>query len=168
MRTITILLILVSVQASAGYEAEARTTALVYNWGYTADFPITLYQVGGSYYNKIGTGITLLGGQTNKRGSTVSDYTASAKNFFTLSLSQSARVYKNLHAQVSSTYTEYKSCVVGYGCNPDTSKGYGVALIYNIGKHAVKLSYDNYYEKQKTASILEQTNGYGLSVIYRF
>jgi hypothetical protein len=168
MKTLIIALLLASSLGHAGYEAEIKITDLNYTWGAEANFPITLVQVGGSYYNRLGTGFSLYTGQSNERNSTVSQYKASVKNFFSLSINQSIEIDKNISAEARSSYTEYKSCVDGYGCNPDTSTGYGVSIKYRISDYSIKLSYDNYYEKQKTKEIKEKTNGYSLSIVAHF
>jgi len=164
--TTTMLIIWVAVVFGAftydafGDEVEFRVTDMTYTWGDNHSFPVTLYQVGYTKYVTNDVGLRLMAGESTK-ASDGHTYSSRMTHFFTFNVHRRVRLSQNISFQYGVNYSEYKE----HG-KPDTGTGYAVAVQYKLNPSvALKLSYDEYYEKYSEHYGLEETKGLGLSVV---
>jgi len=144
-------------------ELEVRTTDLTYTWGPNHSFPVTLYQIGYTKTLTRGVGIRVMFGESD----TQSDghrYSSKIEQMFVFNIHRNINIGRDWVVQYGVNYTEYKE----HG-KSDTGTGYALALQYNINSdYAIKVSYDEYYEKYNDHYGLEQTKGVGLSLVSKF
>jgi hypothetical protein len=144
-----------------GDEVEFRVTDLTYTWGPEYSFPVTLYQVGYTKHLSRGLGVRIMYGESDT--ASAGKFSAKIERMFVFNLHRNINIGRDWILQYGVNYTEYKE----HG-RPDTGKGYAVAIQYNINdSFAVKLSHDEYYEKQSEHFGLEETYGTGLSLVGR-
>lgn len=171
MKLLLVLLVLISVSVSAT-ELELRVSSVTYIWGDIADFPLTSYQVGVTEY--VGsTGFRVMYGlsdrQKNTLGSRRGRISEQMKHIWVMNIHHKFQLSSSVSAQVGYNYTEYKSCSNAWGCNPDTGSGIALAIQKEFSDHmAVKLSYDELYQKDSLAVGKEITNSYGVSIVYTY
>lgn len=156
-----------------GDEVEFRVTKMEYRWGEDFKFPVTAYQVGYTkHYGNIG--LRLMIGQSDKRHSTVEStkhygFTNQLRNFAVFNAHRNVNLGGGFKFQYGVNYTEYKGGKEGR-TNSDTGFGHAFALQYDINQSfAVKLSYDEYYDKyKKEDDMREITRGTGVSLVGMF
>lgn len=162
MKYIVMALLMVCFNANAG-EIELRKTDMVVEWGDLGDMHVTAYQVG--YNHKIGNyGVGILGGQSDT--STENSNKLKITNFWVLTAKRDLYSMRGVTLSAGLTYTEYKSNNLN-GVNADTSTGYTIELKNRINyMSSIKISYNNYYEKEKQGLGKEVTKGIGVSLVF--
>ena len=146
-----------------GDEVEFRLTDMEYTWGPEHSFPVTLYQVG--YTKSLGrdVGFRIMYGESDTAYAD-GNWHSKIEQMFVFNLHRNVYIGSDWVLQYGVNYTEYQE----HG-KADTGKGYALAIQYNINdSFAVKLSHDEYYEKQSEHFGLEETYGTGLSLVGRF
>lgn len=146
-----------------GDEVEFRVTDMKYTWGPEHSFPVTLYQVG--YTKSLGrdVGFRIMYGESDTAYAD-GNWHSKIEQMFVFNLHRNVYIGSDWVLQYGVNYTEYQE----HG-KADTGTGYALALQYQINKSvAVKLSFDEYYEKHNERYGLEETSGIGVSLVGMF